>query len=101
MMTLFQSLCRAGQNTLQLRQLLIFLEERNIVKSSEEIKAQMIELYFASMNGEKSLLDTNRTNMDSEMIFPEFSEVLLRYAERVSPAPDSKFFEVNLYLLHK
>lgn len=32
--------------------------------------------------------------MDSEMIFAEFSEVLLRYAERASPAPDSKFFEV-------
>lgn len=41
MMDLFKSLCRAGQSTLQIRQLLIFLEEQNIVKSSEEIKAQV------------------------------------------------------------
>jgi hypothetical protein len=48
--------------------------------------------------GEKKLLDTNRTNLESEMIYPEFSELLLRFADNAVIAADSRFHEVRLPL---
>ena len=87
---------KRGGQTIQLREVLLFLEERNLATvSSDELNALMVELYFKSMNGEASLLDTNRTNIDSEIIFPEFTEVMLRFADVSSGGPDSKFYEVH------
>jgi len=88
---LFKSICPEGKQTLTILQLLIYLEKRSLATASDQLNAQLIELYFLSMNGQPSLIDTNRTNMDSEMIFPEFIEVLLRYADSSSGVPDSKF----------
>ena len=51
MLELFNSLCQEGKQTLQIRQLLVFLEARNLATSSEELNGQMVELYFKSMNG--------------------------------------------------
>jgi len=84
-----------GGQTVQLREVLLFLEEQNL-SQSPDLNSLLVELYFKSMNGETSLLDTNRTNIDSELIFPEFTEVLLRFAEASSGGPDSKFFEVTI-----
>ena len=108
---LFKSICPEGKQTLTIQQLLIYLEKRSLATASDQLNAQLIELYFLSMNGthlrtqnicpraqtyvccmcnnpkvcltlyrmcvagQPSLIDTNRTNMDSEMIFPEFIEV--------------------------
>jgi len=96
MLELFQQLCPQQGQTLQLRQVLLYLETKNLAKSSDELNGQMVELYFKSMNSEKSMLDTNRTNIDSELTFPEFTEVLLRYAEQATGVHDSKFFEVSV-----
>ena len=46
--------------------------------------------------GEKKLLDTNRTNLESEMIYPEFSELLLRFADQAVIVTDSRFHEVRV-----
>lgn len=51
MLELFNSLCPEGKQTLQVRQLLVFLQDRNLATSSEELNGQMVELYFKSMNG--------------------------------------------------
>ena len=51
MMELFLSLCPAGKQTLQIRQLLVFLESRNLATSSDELNGKMVELYFKSLNG--------------------------------------------------
>ena len=46
--------------------------------------------------GDKTVLDTNRTNLDSEMIYPEFSELLLRFADQAVIVTDSRFHEVRV-----
>ena len=51
MMELFLSLCPAGKQTLQIRQLLVFLESRNLGTSSDVLNGKMVELYFKSLNG--------------------------------------------------
>jgi hypothetical protein len=45
--------------------------------------------------GEASLLDTNRTNIDSEIIFSEFSELILRFAEQSAQDSKQAFLEVH------
>ena len=51
LLVLFKSLCGKEQQTLQLRELLVFLEENKLAKSSEDLNGQMVELYYKSMNG--------------------------------------------------
>ena len=85
LIALFSSLCHDGAQTVHLRQVIAYLQEKNLVGTpSEEVNGQIIGLYWKSLSGEMSLLDTNRTNIDSEMIFSEFSELLLRLAEQTS-----------------
>lgn len=66
------------------------------VASTARIWARLTPFRGVEIAGDKTVLDTNRTNLDSEMIYPEFSELLLRFADQAVIAADSRFHEVRV-----
>jgi hypothetical protein len=70
----------APKDTLRLRSLLDLLRRRGLI-DAKLTHSQVVNMYYRSVSGDVLYVEANAMNIDSEMIFEEFLEVMLRIGE--------------------